>query len=305
MDVLSDILRTLHLRAEVFLHACFSGQWAVDTSGQKYSTFHMVVHGDCWLHLADETIPEQKAIPLSSGDLVVFPHDADHIISNSQEAVPDNFPRNQVPTKPVGDGPHVSLICGYFEFDRHSWNPLLDAMPNMILIRGENKGNFSLIDNLGRFFAHEIDSEQPGNQLLINKYSEVLFIHVVRHHINNSENTGFITGLADEQIGRALGIIHEKPGYAWSVERLANAVGMSRSGFAERFNRLVEMPPMEYLTRWRMTQAYEAFSSSNLSVSVVAERLGYQSEVAFAKVFKKHFGFGPGKLRKEFRTQSS
>ncbi|MBI1194909.1 MAG: helix-turn-helix domain-containing protein [Gammaproteobacteria bacterium] len=296
MDVLSDILRTLHLRAEVFLHACFRGDWAVDTSGERRATFHMVARGGCWLHMPDGREP----VALAGGDLVVFPHDAMHTLSNSEYAPAADFPRNQLPAPDVA-GPAVNLICGYFEFERHSWNPLLESLPDVIVIRNEASAAVPLMDTLGRFLYYEVDSEHIGGSLLIDKLSEILFVLVVRSHIKDGNDNGFIGALADAQIGKALSKMHEAPSHAWTVESLAKAAGMSRSVFAERFSRLAGMSPMQYLTRWRMTQANELFLTTEKSVAQVAERCGYQSEVAFAKAFKKQFGYGPGRARREKR----
>ncbi|MFC1747857.1 AraC family transcriptional regulator [Pseudomonadota bacterium] len=293
MDVLSDILKTLHLRAEVFLHACFRGDWAVDSSGERRATFHMVARGGCWLHMSDNPDP----VALASGDLVVFPHDAQHTLSNSELPPADNFPRNQLPDD-AATGPAVNLICGYFEFERHSWNPLIAAMPDVMVIRNEASASVPLMDTLGRFLYYEVDTAQQGSALLIDKLSEILFIHVVRSYMNKEQDKGFISALADSQIGKALSKVHEDPAQNWSVESLAKEAGMSRSAFAERFSRLVEMSPMQYLTHWRMTQANERFLTTEQSVAQVAEQCGYQSEPAFAKAFKKQFGYGPGQARK-------
>ncbi len=293
MDVLSDILRTLHLRAEVFLHACFRGNWAVDTSGEQRATFHMVARGDCWLHRPGNAEP----LALASGDLVVFPHDARHTLSNNAQPPPTDLPRNQVPNSPAS-GPAVTLICGYFALDRHRWNPLLEAMPEMMLIRHEASASVPLMDTLGRFLYYEVESGQAGSELLINKLSEILFIHVVRSYMEACRQHGFIAALADPQLGKALSEIHDQPAAHWTVDRLALAAGMSRSAFSERFSRLVRMAPMQYLSHWRMTQAHEMFHSTTSSVAHVAQACGYQSEVAFAKAFKKHFGYGPGQARR-------
>ena len=296
MDVLSDILQTLRLRAEVFLHACFRGDWAVDTSGEKRATFHMISRGGCWLHLPNHNDP----VALASGDLIVFPHDAEHTLSNSELPPDPDFPRNQLPDRNT-PGPAVNLICGYFEFERHSWNPLMDALPEAMVIRSEESANVPLMDSLERAMSYEVETGQPGSRLLIDKLSEMLFIHVIRSHMAKSNDQGFVAALADRQIGKALGRIHESLGNNWSVENLANAAGMSRSAFAERFHQLVSMTPMQYLTHWRMTQAHERFLLTDQSVAQVANSCGYQSEVAFAKAFKKHFGYGPGQARRNKR----
>lgn len=295
MDTLSDYLKTFRLDAHVFLHTNFCGSWAVDTSGEKKATFHMIARGTAWLHLPDSDAP----VTLRSGDLVVFPHDASHTISNSELAPPPDQPRNQ-PAKPEDAGPRTSLICGYFEFEQHQWNPLLNALPEVMVIKSEETANTALMDDVIRNIIYETETEGAGSDVVIDKLSEVLFIHVVRSHMQQqSTSQGFIAALADRQISLAMSAFHAKPGTQWSVKSLANEAGMSRSAFAHRFNKLVKMTPMQYVTCWRMQLAHEQFSTTNASVLQVSEELGYQSEATFAKAFKRHFGFGPGVVRRK------
>jgi AraC-like DNA-binding protein len=296
MDVLSDILRTLRLRAEVFLHARFRGEWAVDASGERRATFHWIARGESWLHMPGRSEP----IALTRGDLVVFPHDAKHTICHSETPPVDDMPRNQI-SQTTATGPSVTLICGYFDFERHSWNPLVAALPEMLVIRDEESAEVPLMDTLGRFLYYEVERGLMGSSLLVDKLSEILFIHVIRSHMENCKGHGFIAALADGRIGKSLRNMHERPADKWSVESLAKVAGMSRSAFAARFSGLTEMTPMQYLTRWRMTLANERFLTSDESVAQVAESCGYRSEVAFAKVFKKHLGYGPGEARKKKR----
>ncbi|MDX2464347.1 MAG: AraC family transcriptional regulator [Porticoccus sp.] len=294
MDILSDYLKTFDLNAHVFLHSNFFGSWAVDTSGERKATFHMIARGAAWLHLPDSDTP----IALRSGDIVVFPNDAAHTISNSESPPPPEQPRNQ-PNNAKDKGPVTSLICGYFTFERHHWNPLLNALPEVMVIKSEDTANTALMDDVIRNIIYETETEGAGSDVIVDKLSEVLFIHVVRTHMQQQQtNTGFIAALADKQISAALSSFHAMPGDSWSVESLSNIAGMSRSVFAEKFHKLVMMPPMAYVTCWRMQIAYGHLSEAKESVAQVAEQSGYQSEAAFAKVFKKHFGYGPGKVRK-------
>lgn len=294
MDVLSDVLRTLRLRAKVFLHASFRGEWAVDTSGERRATFHWIAGGGSWLHMPGKPEP----IALTRGDLVVFPHDAKHTICHSETPPAGDMPRNQI-LETNAAGPTVTLICGYFDFERRAWNPLVAALPEVMVIRDEGSTGVPLMDTLGRFLYYEVERGLVGSSLLIDKLSEILFIHAIRSHMENCKEHGFIAALADSRIGMSLRKMHERPADKWSVEGLAKVAGMSRSAFAARFSSLMEMTPMQYLTRWRVTLANERFLTSDESVAQVAESCGYQSEVAFAKVFKKHFGFGPGEARKK------
>ncbi len=294
MDLLSEILHTLHLKASVFLHACFRGEWAVDTSGEHRATFHMVARGGCWLHMPGASEP----IPLAGGDLVVFPHDAAHRISNSQQPPDDSVPLNQLPDSNQ-TGPGVTLICGYFDFDRHSWNPLIEALPETILMRDEDSSSLPLSDTIGHILMYEVESAEMGGNLVIDKLSEILFIHIIRYHLSKSTQNGFISALADSKLGKALQKIHQQPGSAWTVDSLAKVAGMSRSAFSMRFRQKLCMAPMQYLTRWRMTLANDRFLYTAESVAQVAAQSGYESEAAFSKAFKKHFGYGPGAARRK------
>ena len=295
MDILSDYLKTFRLSAHVFLHSNFCGTWAVDTSGEDKATFHMIARGAAWLHLPEGSAP----IALRSGDVVVFPHDAIHTISNNDTPPPPEQPRNQ-PSEATDEGPNTTLICGYFEFERHSWNPLLNALPDVMVIKSEDTANTALMDDIIRNIIYETETEGAGSDVVIDKLSEVLFIHVVRTHMQQQKtSTGFIAALADKQISKAMSLFHAKPGDSWSVESLATNAGMSRSAFADKFHKLVNMTPIQYVTCWRMQLAHERLTTTKESVTQVAEQSGYQSEAAFAKAFKKHFRFGPGAVRKK------
>ncbi|MBT2969743.1 MAG: AraC family transcriptional regulator [Candidatus Thiodiazotropha sp. (ex Ctena orbiculata)] len=293
MDVLSEILQSLHLKATVFLHACFRGDWAVDTSGERRATFHLVARGGCWLHMP----ASEEPIALAGDDLIVFPHDSRHTITNSQIPPADDFPRNRLPDDPA-PGPGVTLICGYIDFDRASWNPLIDSLPDLMVIRNDGSGPVPFSHSLRHLLIHEIEAAQLGSTLVIDKLSEILFINAIRHHLETNKELGFIAALADEKLGKVLSGIHESPERNWSVERLAQLAGMSRSAFSARFTQMVGVSPMHYLSRWRMSKAHERFLSGSDSVAQVAERSGYQSEAAFAKAFKKEFGYGPGAARR-------
>jgi len=293
MDVLSNILSALHLHARVFSHGCYRGEWALDTSGEKRTTFHLLIRGSCWLHL-----PEQKEpIALSGGDLIVFPHDAAHILSNSPQLPKADFPLN-LPADPAAEGVAATLVCGYFHFERCAWNPLLEALPEWIFIRYEESNTLPLMETLGKFLQYELDADNIGVDLVVDKLSEILFINVVRRFVKDYEGGGYIAALADKQIGKALSAVHQNLQEKWSVESLAQVAGMSRSSFAEKFVKLTGHTPMNYLTKWRMTIAQERLVHEKESVVAVAEASGYQSEAAFSKTFKKHFGYGPGAARK-------
>lgn len=301
MDLLSNMMNTLRLNASVFLHSHFCDNWAVDTSGSNKATFHVIAGGSCWLHIPGQ----DDAIALQTGDLVVFPHDARHTIANSSFYPPDNVPRNQ-PAGDVVSDTSTALICGYFEFMENSWNPLLDALPEFIVIHSEKTSKTAFMDSLISFIIRETESGSSGADVVIDRLSDILFIQVIRSYIQNmQQDHGFLAAIADPKISQALSQFHLSPGNDWSVQTLADEANMSRSAFAEIFNRLVSMSPMQYVTRWRMQHAYDLLISTQLSTAQIAEGCGYKSEASFSKVFKKEFDKGPGAVRREAKNSDA
>lgn len=290
-DPLSDLARHLRLSARVFLHAEFCGRWAVDASGQHSTTFHLIARGDCWLHLPGNEPP----IALHGGDLVMFPHDARHTISNSAEP-PDPALVNRIPG--VGEGPTTSLVCGYVEFDTPVANPVLSALPDVLHVPAQ-EGEANGTDAVIRLMIGELEGQRPGVETVVDRYADALFIHLLRIHMARGQGpAGFLAALADPYLRRALACIHEAPQEAWTVDGLAAEASLSRAAFADRFQRLVGMPPARYLTHWRMHLAAERLRSTGDSVEAIAEALGYESDAAFRKAFGRVMGLGPGAFRR-------
>ncbi|WP_413662182.1 AraC family transcriptional regulator [Microbulbifer sp. CNSA002] len=297
MDVLSDLLRVFHLKAHVFLHSQFYGAWRVDTSGEQKATFHLVTRGVCWLHLPSKDVP----IPLRAGDLVVFPHDAVHTITHSQDTPDLQLELNQPNEEGQASGrAATSLICGYFELDHFSWNPLHEDLPEVLIVQNDLAEGAALIETVTRFITFEIENNLPGEKIAIDRLSEILFIYIVRAHMKSSQFTdGYIKALADPKLGKVLQSIHSDPGYSWTVDKLSKLAAMSRSSFSEKFLLLVKKTPMQYVTNWRMQRAHQEFYEKKNSTAQVAHQFGYQSEASFSKAFKKHFGYGPGAARRK------
>ena len=293
MDVLSDVLGLLRLSARVFFHSSFCGQWSVNTSGSGIATFHLIARGSCWLHMPQTG----HSISLRAGDLIVFPRDAMHVISDKAEWEGD--PGRGVVRGGETSGPSTSLICGYFEFGNLQSNPILDALPDAVHIRGEEAGNATWLNSLMQFLIAETEAATDGSAVVIDRLSDVLFVHVIRTYMKLSDHeSGFLAALTDGRIGKALREIHSKPGAAWSVANLAEKAGMSRSAFARRFQDLMKASPMHYVTHWRMQRAWDELNAGSRSVAALAEKYGYGSEVSFRKAFKKHIGQGPGAVRR-------
>ena len=294
MDVISDILRLLDLRSSVYFHSSFCGSWAIDGKNPYQATFHLIARGNCWLHLVDK----KTNIPLTGGDLVVFPRDVAHTISNSEQP-PDMVAK---PPRPAGvdEIPSASLICGYFDFDSPQLNPLLDAMPDLVHIKNEDPARTSAMNSLLNAITTETESAAPGSEAVVDKLSEILFIHIVRAYMaQSSVESGVLAALADKALSKVVAAIHQAPGARWSVDKLAEQAGMSRSAFAKYFQRVTGMTPMQYVTRWRMQVAYETLRNSKTPVALIAEQAGYQTEASFRKAFKDTTGEGPGAVRKK------
>lgn len=297
-SALSHILNHLQFQAKVFLYADFCGQWAVDSSGEHHVPFHLLVKGNGWLHVD----AEQPATPLSAGTLVLFPHDKKHVISNLVDEVPSELINN--PLAPQPGGPITSILCGYFEFKNKSIWPLLDGLPETIVIRMMDSGGINPCGVLIQLMIAELEQAAQGMDVVINQLAYVLFIHILRVQMNNGLDSSMLTGLADSKIGQALNFIHEKPGYPWTIDELAVKVGMSRSSFYHRFKQLMGMAPMRYIAQWRMQEAANLLERSDLSVAIIAEQSGYASEVAFRKAFRAIMGEPPGAVRRKAKAEA-
>lgn len=297
-DALSAIFSRLGLQAEIFLRADYCGEWGVDTSGHRKAAFHLIEHGRGWLHTADFGEPRL----LGSGDLVVFPHDAPHCISSSPQR-PRADLINIVPAE--NGGPVTRLLCGFFEFRNPGAWPLLEELPDAVVLDLKESGRQNTTYMLVQLMIAELEQEKPGFGTAVNQLAYLLFMQVVRFQIAQGVNTGILGALSDAKIGRALNALHSDFAADWSVDRLAEHVGMSRSVFSERFTRMIAKTPMRYLAEWRMQEAAHLLESTDLSVARIAECVGYGSEMAFRKAFRNIMGKPPGTVRRSARKIST
>jgi AraC-like DNA-binding protein len=303
MDVLSDILQSVHLGGGVYFRCEFSAPWGMEIKPTEVAEFHIIVRGNCWLRMPGRSDP----IPLQGGDLVAFPHGDAHTLVDAPEGAA--LPAEEIvqgqnldhygPVTHGGSGLPATVLCGYFQFDRDHPHPLVAVLPALIHIRGTDSYDFAWLQTAINFMIHETRTAKPGSEAVVNRLAEVLFVQMVRAHIAQTEAPpGMLAAIADKQIGAALQLAHQAPQQPWSLASLAQRIGMSRSAFAARFNQLVGQTPMQYLTFWRMRKARQLLSESRLGTAAIAEQVGYQSEAAFAKAFKKAVGVGPGAYRR-------
>lgn len=303
MDVLSDVLTSIHLGGGVYFRCEMTAPWGMAIPRTEVAEFHVIVRGHCWLRLPDR----QELIALQGGDVVAFLHGGAHGLVDAPdraelpaaEIMEGQNLENFGPLKHGGGGPPASILCGYFEFDRDSLHPLVAALPSFIHLRGAESSGFAWLQTALNFMIHETLAAKPGAEAVVGRLAGVLFVQMVRAYIEQTESPpAMLAAIADRQVGAALALMHKTPAQAWTLDTLARSAGMSRSALAARFHQLVGETPMQYLTMWRMQLARKLLGESALSTAAIAERVGYQSDAAFGKAFKKMVGTGPGAYRR-------
>ena len=290
-DALSALLYRLRLSARVFLRADFCGAWGVDSSGERRVPFHLVTRGSGWLHE-----PGRPPRELVAGELVVFPHDGSHILSNAPEP-PVSAVVNQPPPESLV-GAITGLMCGYFAFDNRTAGPLLAGLPGTIVLDLKDSARHHDTASLVQLWLSEAGKMGLGCDAAIDQLAYVVFIHVLRVEIQRGTLSGPIAALADPRIGPVLQLIHDNPGAPHAVEALAVRVGMSRSSFAQRFKEQTGMTPGRYVLHWRMHTARALSEGTEQSIATISDVVGYDSEVAFRKAFKRYVGVPPAQYRR-------
>ena len=296
-DALSSILKRLRLSAGLFTEAAFCGAWAIDTSGERMATFHLIQSGDSWLQQEDG--PPRRLRP---GDFVMFPRDAKHLIT-SGETLPDSVVVNEYPEYDP-DLPITEMLCGYFEFRSRMIWPILDSLPDVLVI-DLHQSPLSESRALLQLLIGEAKSAHPGRSAVIDLLVEVLFVHALRSQVASGVSGGLLKLFAEPKLGKALSRMHADPGHNWSVASLASVAGMSRASFSQKFKDAVDDSPMNYLGKWRMQVAIEALTASDQPVAQIAEDVGYGSEAAFRHAFKNIVGDTPGNVRRQAVTGSA
>ena len=296
-DVLSTVLAAYNLRARIDTNPRLCGEWQLSTAGSGNASFHLVGEGGCYLHME-----AMAPVWMEAGDLLLLPHDDWHLMS-SRDTVPDRDNHlTLVEGEDPPDLPVTQLLCGHVEFESGRRNPILAALPDHIIIRRRESGD--RLSHLADLMNIELAERSSGYRPVLDRLADTLFVMAVRHHIcsqrEHSEGS-LIAALADDRIRRALDALHAHPEAAWTLEGLASEAAMSRSSFAERFHVLVGQTPIDYLTQWRMVLAERLLRDGRESVAGVMDAVGYTSEAAFRKAFKRVHGFGPGRIRQLLR----
>ena len=315
-DVLSDVLRSVRLTGAVYFDFELSSPWVAEAphsrelapivmpGAQRVIEYHLIARGACWASLIDDS-----PFRLKEGDLIVFPQGNAHVLSSEpgMRAEPDMsvFVRRTATLPMVyergGGGPdRARVVCCFLGCDERPFNPLLTALPRIIhLSRRANEGASGWLPTLLEIAVRESGSGRAGRDNILARMSELMFVEAIRRYLEMlpASQTGWLAGLRDPLVGQALAALHGEPSACWTVESLARAVGASRSVLADRFTEIVGEPPMQYLALWRMQLASQRLLQGE-PVAQVAATVGYESEAAFSRAFKRLVGEAPAAWRR-------
>ncbi|HET6656046.1 MAG TPA: AraC family transcriptional regulator [Gammaproteobacteria bacterium] len=318
MDVLSDVLQVIRLSGAALFRASLGAPWALISSGtdsvmrqfpmpvRRVTVFHVVIRGSCWVQRVSG--PPQR---LTAGDAVVLPRCDVHVLA-------DEPGRKPVPTAEMlhgtpifklrdvtfgGEGGSTQLLCGFLICEQTDFEPLFAALPPLFRLSFRGGQGLPDLESLIEYAVHEAISEGAGAASSRLRAAELLFVEALRRYMVGlgPDDAGWLAGLRDPVIGKALALMHEQPCYPWTVTELAGEVALSRSALAGRFSTLLGEPPMHYLARWRLVLAARQLRDSHRSVAAIAESIGYESSAAFQRAFKRIHGETPAACRKRLQ----
>jgi AraC-like DNA-binding protein len=323
-DTLSDVLRGVRLRGALFFHVSGCSDWAAEAPPGKdiapllmhgvehVMEYHAVAHGSCWAG-----IPGGPSVQVFAGDVVMFPQGDAHVMSSAPGmrgiADPGWFAGADLGHLPLRVGyrgvdavnpaapefhADTTVVCGFLGCDLHPFNPLIEALPHLMCLRASDDDAW-----MAKFTQQAVAESQagrPGGEAMLARMSEMMFVHAVRRYAEGlpEHSAGWLTGLRDRFVGRTLALMHEQPARDWSIDELGRCVGLSRSALHERFLHLIGVPPMQYLAQWRMQAASRLLLETGASVASVALDVGYESEAAFVRAFKRAAGKPPAAWRR-------
>jgi len=302
MDILTDVLNTLELKGWLSSRRELLPPWRYDFAASKDSMFHVISYGGAYLQVEGVAEP----VRVEDGDVLLFPTGHPHSLYDDRMSpltrlvhLDYNPQRGHQVVNSEGEGPKLLMLCGAFHFEYPNDFSLLHRLPKLIHIRGIQGRMEQGFADIVRIIARESASQQAGTEVVLRRLTELLFIQVIRLWIDQQAeaSVGWVGALRDQPISAALGLIHQSPAHKWTVNELAEAVALSRSAFAARFTDLVGEPPMTYLTRWRMLRATRLLKNE-VSMETIAALLGYESEAAFRKAFKREIGMPPAQYRR-------
>jgi AraC-like DNA-binding protein len=321
MDALSEVLGAVRLTGAVFLQMELRAQWSYLTAPARKIAdvlmpdadhvipFHLITEGQCYARLLDG-----DPVELAAGDLLLFPAGEQHALAAASAAALRLKPvaitgeslrtllrRGEIAEfKKEGAGAATRIVCGFLACDKRLAEPLLRSLPRLLKVRMRDGGTAAWVRSSIQFSVAESASARPGSAAVLARLSEVLFAEAIRYYVDELPpgQSGFLAALRDRHVGRALALLHEAPAHPWTVDEISTRVGLSRSALGERFNELLGAPPMQYLARWRTSLAARLLRESDVPVLRVATDVGYESEAAFNRAFKRELGLPPAAWRK-------
>ncbi len=324
-DTLSDVLRAVRLRGAVFFNISGSSDWVAEAPASKEIApllmpgvehvieYHAVARGRCWAG-----IPDGPWVQLGEGDVVLFPHGDAHVVAGAPrlrgsgdftwlaELGADDYPlqvaydgAQPIYRSPPADGADATLVCGFLGCDLRPFNPLFGALPRLLHLRSNERNAW-----MARFTQHAVDesrARKPGAEAMLARMSEMMFVDAIRRYAEELPpgSSGWLAALQDRFVGHALRLVHDAPAHPWTIEELGSRVGLSRSTLHERFVELIGVPPMQYLAQWRMQAAGRLLLETRSPVASIALEVGYDSEAAFSRAFKRLVGKPPAAWRRE------
>jgi AraC-like DNA-binding protein len=319
MDVLSEVLKLVRLEGALFFNAEFSAPWCLSSSRSTalpalapsispgaghLILYHLLTEGRAYAKLQDGRREE-----LTAGDIVVLPHCDAHLLGNGSPAKPVDsfrtFAKNLTHGLKVarfgGGGEITRFVCGYLACEPRMSEVFLAGLPKILKVHVADEPSGQWLANSIRFSVGEVNGSNAGSGLVLAKLSEVLFVETLRRYINTlpPDQIGWLAGARDPIIGQALALLHKEPADPWTLSNLARRVGLSRSRLAERFRHFLAESPMAYLAQWRLKLGAEILQSTDDSVAEVAAAVGYGSEAAFNRAFKREFDCPPGQFRRK------
>jgi AraC-like DNA-binding protein len=321
VDALSKVLSTVRLTGAIFLDNELRAERSYLTAPARKIAdvlmpeadhvipFHLVTDGSCYARLVDG-----DPVRLNAGDLVLFPGGDPHVLAAASSTAlrlkPDELtgerllkllkPGDVTTIKRGRSAKATRIVCGFVACDRRLAEPILHSLPRLLKVSARDGGTAEWVRSSIRHSVAQSASSRPGAAMVLARLSEVLFAEAIRHYMEQLPpgDSGWLAALRDRYIGRTLSLLHEQPAYPWTVDALARKIGLSRSTLAERFNRMLGLPPMQYLTRWRISLAAAQLRDSKASVLQIATDVGYESEAAFNRAFKRELGLPPAAWRK-------
>jgi AraC-like DNA-binding protein len=309
------VLRIVRLTGAVFMDAEFTEPWCIGEptgvemcgghmpDAQHVAIYHLVTEGRC-----EVSLPGQAAGRANAGDLIILPGGEAHLLGSDLRLPPvpgrdliiRRGPDDLSQMRHGAGGAKTRMVCGYLAGEPSLFDTVLAALPRVMIVNMREGPGAQWLASSIRFIIEESAAQRPGAGTVLAKLSELMFVEAIRRHIEGlpPEQSGWLAGLRDRFVAKALALMHTKPAHEWTTEELARAVGLSRSALADRFSGLVGQPPMQYLTRWRLQLAADLLRNGRRAIAAIAEDVGYDSEAAFNRAFKRELGSTPAAWRR-------